>query len=169
MAEIATSPLGRLRQLGELIGGISPAAYRHRCGLLPGGTVGSHVRHCIEFYQCLFHGVEAGEVDYDARQRDPEIESAREAALREIRRIESCDWPRVESLSRDTPLRVRESADAWHASSLGRELGFAASHTVHHLALIAVLLRDHDDAGEIPEQIGFAPSTTRHVNRQSDD
>jgi uncharacterized damage-inducible protein DinB len=166
MAENLSIPLGALRQLDELLEGITHAAYQHCCDLLPGGTVGAHVRHCIEFYQCLFAGIESGEVDYDARKRNPEIESDQAAALREIRRMQTCEWPRIESLPRDAPLRVRESLDAWQVSSLGRELGFAASHAVHHLALISVLLRDHGGC-VIAGEIGFAPSTSRHLARQS--
>jgi uncharacterized damage-inducible protein DinB len=166
MPDNLTTPQGALQQLDELLAGITQAAYQHCCDLLPGGTVGAHVRHCLEFYQCLFAGIESGAVDYDARERNAEIESDQAAALREVGRIRTCEWPRIESLPRDTPLRVRESLDAWQASSLGRELGFAASHTVHHLALIAVLLRDHGGCFVGPG-IGFAPSTSHHLVRQS--
>ena len=166
MANDLTTSQGALQQLDELLAGITQAAYQHGCDLLPGGTVGAHVRHCLEFYQCLFDGLESGEVDYDARERNPEIESHREAALREVRRLRTVEWPRLQVLSRDTPLRVCESLEARQATSLGRELGFAASHTVHHLALIAVLLRDHGGCF-VGREFGFAPATSRHLSQQS--
>ena len=48
----------------------------------------------------------------------------------------------------------------WRPSSVGRELQFLVSHTVHHYALIRLLLEDHGIyAGE---EFGVAPSTLAH-------
>jgi uncharacterized damage-inducible protein DinB len=44
-------------------------------------------------------------------------------------------------------------------STLGRELAFAIQHTIHHAALIGVLL---DQLGmAVPADFGYAPSTPR--------
>ena len=44
-------------------------------------------------------------------------------------------------------------------TSLGRELAFVVQHTIHHAALIAVLL---DILGvRVPADFGYAPSTPR--------
>ena len=46
---------------------------------------------------------------------------------------------------------------AWCGSTVARELRFLVSHTVHHYALIAMVLRGHGlDPGE---EFGVAPST----------
>ena len=37
-------------------------------------SVGEHVRHCIEFYECFLAGLAPGHVDYDARRRDTRLE-----------------------------------------------------------------------------------------------
>lgn len=155
-----TSSPDALRQLHAVVATLGEEAFRHRCEQLPGGSVGGHVRHCIEFYQCLFEGIGSGEVNYDARRRNPEIETHPTIARQAIQHIVSTDWARIESLPRDLPLRVHESLDHWQVSSLGRELGFAFSHTIHHLALIGVLLRDHGHA--VDEEVGLAPSTAYH-------
>jgi uncharacterized damage-inducible protein DinB len=42
-------------------------------------------------------------------------------------------------------------------SSVGRELAFVVSHTIHHCAVIALLLRDLGVA--VPPRFGYAPST----------
>jgi uncharacterized damage-inducible protein DinB len=42
-------------------------------------------------------------------------------------------------------------------SSVGRELAFVVSHTIHHLAVIAFLLRDLSI--EVPSRFGYAPTT----------
>lgn len=153
-----------LKQLDELLADLDEHAYRHECDLLPGGSVGGHVRHCIEFYQCLAEGLGSGEVDYDSRRRDPDIESSPRAARKALRKILEVDLPAIETLSPQMPLRVRESLSTWQSSSLGREWGFAFSHTIHHLALIGVLLRDH--GSQVSAEIGVAPSTARHLAAQ---
>ena len=48
-------------------------------------------------------------------------------------------------------------------STVRRELIFLVSHTVHHYALIAVMLR-HQAVG-LPADFGVAPSTLRHQRR----
>jgi hypothetical protein len=42
-------------------------------------------------------------------------------------------------------------------STLGRELAFVASHTIHHFAIVALLLRDMGIG--VPARFGYAPST----------
>lgn len=165
MIEKKFSPTDALLQLDEILTGITLEAYQHRCELIPGGTLGSHVRHCIEFYHCLFKGVRNGEVDYDARERNLEIEMDHLSAREEIRHLLQCKWPSIAGLSGDTKLQVRESLTDWQASSLSRELGFAFSHTIHHLAIIGVFLRDYGI--HLKAEIGLAPSTTKHLALQA--
>ncbi len=71
----------------------------------------------------------------------------------------------------ESPVEVRsdlapgeEPSSAWNRSSVGRELRFLASHTVHHYALIAALLRQRGvDPGE---SFGVAPATAAHWREQ---
>ena len=52
-----------LSQLSDLLNAISPESYTAPLLLLHGSSVGQHVRHTIEFYQCLFQQSEQGFVD----------------------------------------------------------------------------------------------------------
>ena len=38
-------------------------------------SVSQHVRHILEFYICLFDGLQSGMINYDNRKRDPRIEN----------------------------------------------------------------------------------------------
>ncbi len=49
---------------------------------------------------------------------------------------------------------------AFHNSSLGRELQFLASHSVHHFAMIGGICRALE--APLPDDFGAAPSTIRH-------
>jgi hypothetical protein len=51
------------------------AQYTQPLTVFSGSSVGQHVRHTVEFFQCFILGLENGVVDYDARKRDFLIEN----------------------------------------------------------------------------------------------
>ena len=131
------------------------------------GGVGAQLRHCLDFYGCFLAGLEARKVDYDARERDEQTETVRDHALARLEEV--VDALRAVSeqgrgLDADEPLQVKMDGDEgsvdrprWSRSSVGRELQFLLSHTIHHYAIIAVILRLNGvDPGP---DFGFAPST----------
>lgn len=155
-----------LRQGAELLGGLDDRQYAEPATGMAGAGVGGHLRHCLDFYGCLLRGLEEGRVDYDARERDTRIETERDRALERIDEIAA----RLESLDADPtlPLFVRmdeedDSERTWGLSSLRRELQFLLSHTVHHYALMAIILRGH--GVETAPGFGFAPSTLRYLRQ----
>lgn len=136
-----------------------------------GGGIGPHIRHCVEHYESLLDGIETGEVDYDHRKRDRKVETERAFAVQRIAELLS-RLELLHGLSLNTPLRIKmdthsetEQHDLWTQSSLGRELQSVISHTVHHYALISLLMRHHGQ--EPPHDFGVAPSTLRfELSRQ---
>ena len=131
-------------------------------------SVGAHLRHVIDYYHCFFRGVGDGRINYDERRREAALESDPRlgaAALQEI--IE-----RFGDLEDDSerPIEVKvdtdDAEDARSRSTLGRELQFLVSHTVHHYALIALLLRRQ--GVEPGESFGVAPSTLEYRKAQAE-
>ena len=133
------------------------------------GAIGAQFRHIVAYYGCFLRGVEARRIDYDDRARDLDWEHDPVSVAEEIERIaESLDA--IESYDDHEPLEVLMDepgapATAWTRSSLGRELRFLASHAIHHLALIELMLAAQGAADrERPwAGIGFAPSTPRRT------
>ena len=125
--------------------------------------IGSHFRHCLDFYHAFLNGVELGWIDYDNRQRDEQIGKDRlTAAQKMMEAIEALE--RVSWLHEHTSLMVRlEDAGnagepaSWSSSTVMRELQALLSHTVHHFALIGVMLQLN--GFEIPQEFGVASST----------
>jgi hypothetical protein len=126
--------------------------------------VSGHVRHIVEFYECFLAGLGLLHIDYDARRRDPQLESSRAAAIARIRDV-------IAQLELDPALRedgaifvrVEDSAglpEPFLLSSVGREMQVLASHTIHHFALIAVTLRALGH--RVAHDFGVAPSTLRY-------
>ena len=133
----------------------------------PGG-VGAQLRHCIDFYACFLSALAGGRIDYPRRQRDPRLETDRRHAESRLRELaETLKTFEAETGDRELLVRSEESTgdatEYWTRSTVRRELDFLVSHTIHHYALIVVLLRFH--GFEFPAELdgfGVAPSTLRH-------
>lgn len=164
----ADANLHLIAQGVELLAGLDPALYT-ATPPVPMGALGGHFRHCLEFYERFFEGLDSGEVDYDARRRDARVETdpahARERFLAVAERLRALP---AGSLDRAL-LAVHDCDDEDDAecgrSSVRRELLFLASHTTHHFALIAALLRLR--GVEPGPDFGVAASTLAHRRRQA--
>lgn len=171
MSAALTQNLELLRQGISLLRQIDDEAYRtagpeHETSY----QVGPHVRHCVDAYFCLIHGMEDRHVDYDGRTRDPQLEAERSAGIEALERLVE-ELGRLAAVEPDVELSVRVDtppgavgADASSRSTLHRELQFLVGHTVHHYALIAMILRQRGfDPGR---HFGVAPSTLAHWERE---
>jgi hypothetical protein len=57
-----------IAQLKDLLSTMDTAQYTQPLTVFSGSSVGQHVRHTVEFFQCFILGLEDGVVDYDARK-----------------------------------------------------------------------------------------------------
>ena len=108
----------------------------------------------------------SGAIDYDDRPREPIVETDRDVAISRLNRVRA-DLLALES-EVDRTLEVRlTSADGRTmnvATSLVRELETAASHTIHHYAIIAIHARSR--GLEVDRSFGVAVSTLRYRAQQ---
>ena len=83
-----------------------------------------------------------------------------------VRMADATANPRDRWLAIGSTASSPDGAVAWQRSSLGRELQFVISHTVHHAAMIAVSCR----ARGLPtaEPLGVAAATLRHRRDSAD-
>jgi uncharacterized damage-inducible protein DinB len=149
-----------LDELAAAIRPIPTRAYAQRAWQAS-GSIGGHVRHSLDHVDALMRALTTGVCNYDERVRgtavedDPALACARLAACR--MRLQALP-PSL--LSQPLALSVRLTRDGLSAQSpttVGREVAFVLSHTVHHAALVAVLLEDQGLAR--PAHFGLAPST----------
>lgn len=125
--------------------------------------VGAHLRHCLDFYGCFLRGLATARIDYDWRERNDLIEKDRAAAISKIR--ETADGlNRLQVVNGELLVKLEgeqaQSGSAWSRSSIKRELQFLLSHSVHHYALIAFLLRLQ--GFEPSADFGVASSTLKY-------
>jgi hypothetical protein len=131
-------------------------------------SVGAHVRHILDRFQCCFGGLHDGCIDYDARKRDQAIENSLDAASFALstvsKRIQDLD---IANCLGDT-VSVFESVHQERPpiaipSSVGRELMGLVTHSIHHLAIIALTVKAfgyqlHGDFGKAPSTIVYERS-----------
>ena len=146
-----------LGQAANLLASLDDATYR---------GVGGQVRHVIEFYECFLDGLRQSHIDYDSRRRDPLLEQDRGVAAERVRGLMERLGSAPE-LSSDRTVyvrmedsRVQQVPEPLLLSSVGRELQVLSSHSVHHFALIAMMLKTAGQA--VDPDFGVAPSTLRY-------
>lgn len=153
-----------LRILKGVLRDMSDASYATPLDVLSNSSIGQHVRHVLEFYLCLLQAPETGIVNYDARQRDLELQTEVKRALDTIDHlIHRIDASRMDvplTLTGDHGTEVPQPFEV--ASNFQRELAFNLEHSIHHQALIKVGLRDVG-LGMTDVHFGVAPSTVRNM------
>lgn len=153
-----------LDQAARFIAGIDESTYTRPCPLASGGTIGRHLRHCLDHYTAAIDGAVAGPIDYDHRERAVPMENHPGAAIEAIDRLRR-QLTQIGRGGSDSVVTVRvmvgnDGRTVDLASTLARELAFAAHHALHHHAMIKFIADSFGFA--TPEDFGKAPSTVHH-------
>jgi uncharacterized damage-inducible protein DinB len=162
------SPVGALRErLGELMSlvlSLPHEVYALRTSRVS-GSIGEHVRHVLDHIASLVASGPSAVLSYDHRTRGTAVEAEPSAAVREMMRLDAA-LERWTDRPLDEPIAVAAvlstdgcSVRGW--STLARELAFVMSHTIHHQAIVALLLEQQ--GSDVPgERFGYAPTTPRN-------
>ena len=150
----------QLRSLRDLVAGLAGEVYEATPSPAS-GSIGQHVRHCVDHGTALVAAASRIEFSYDSRIRGTRVEIDPAAAVIEIDRL-CLQLDEYDARSLDRPLWLRtlthvDGPQLRVATTMGREVAFVLQHTVHHAALIAVLLDAQGLA--VPPRFGYAPST----------
>lgn len=142
--------------------------YSRKCPDIFGSTIGGHFRHNLDHYLAFVAGFSKGRVDYDARDRSPDVEADPAVAcsvMRElIQRLQALD-----TIAHELELTIcmdDGGQSAWTRTTLARELQFLLSHTIHHYALVVAIATRYGYS-EFPEGFGVAPSTIHYRETQT--
>ena len=154
-----------LEELAAVVAALSPEAYRTRMFPSASGSIGEHVRHCLDHVSALVSADPSSCLSYDRRDRGTPVETDAAYALRCIQllriKVAVGRW----SARLDEPICIvstieRGGSVLTSMSTLARELAFVLNHTIHHQAMIGVLASFH--GCDTPDGFGYAPSTPRH-------
>jgi hypothetical protein len=170
-APVLAANLHCLGQAVDLLARLPESAFARR-EAQHAKTIGPHLRHVLDHYSSFLHGLPSFRVDYDAREREIRLETEISYATARLREILG-GLALVDLELLEMPIEVRlesggaeEEEEPWSRSTVRRELQFLLSHTIHHFALIAVLLERHGIA--VGDDFGVAPSTLKHWRSHQD-
>jgi uncharacterized damage-inducible protein DinB len=162
---IVAAAVAILEQGEDLLESVSPEEFARRNPQMFNGSIGGHYRHCLDHFSSWLRGLDAGEVNYDHRERDPRIETEPEFALRATREMREA-LERVQAGDLGRPVIACCEVSYEHgdsprtASSYSREMVYVVAHAIHHYALISVMARLMGIT--LPARFGVAPSTVAH-------
>lgn len=149
-----------LRELHEAVSLLTASQYTQKPVGPVQSSVGGHVRHCLDHVEAVLAREVLGDLDYDVRQRGTSIETDVRTALTHMETLIE-KLLRVEELPGDLfSLRAAVSADGRQVevfTTAERELLFVFSHTLHHHAIVRVLVTLL--GVQVPERFGYAPAT----------
>jgi uncharacterized damage-inducible protein DinB len=146
-----------LNQISELVSELSDEQYNVMLPILSNSSIGKHVRHIVEFYQCLTNGLSEGYVNYDKRERNLLLETNRGYTKNAIKIISNCI-----AIIQDNSLLLNTSHDntvSTMNTSIFRELTYNMEHAIHHLAIIKIGIKNSFEEVNLSENMGVANST----------
>jgi uncharacterized damage-inducible protein DinB len=112
-------------------------------------------------FQCLESGYQRGEVDYEKRKRDRQIETDKHFAVTLLLEIIQQIGKENKILAMLTYYDDLSLKPEKISTNYYREIAYNLEHTIHHMALIRVGLRE---LGDIPvdDSYGVASSTLKY-------
>jgi hypothetical protein len=127
-------------------------------------SAGSHIRHIIDFYDCILQGIPSGNIDLASRKRDERMANNCEFAINSIDNL----IQELEGLSVKLDMVITVQDDLGQGvikmpQTVAGLLAQANSHTIHHYAIISYIL----DGLNIRLQdsfFGYNPTTPIRVN-----
>ncbi|MBN9118583.1 MAG: DinB family protein [Planctomycetes bacterium] len=166
----AVGPLvGLLHQLSDLIETLTDEEYARKPVGVVESSIGGHVRHNLDHVAALVRGLPTGELSYDHRDRGTDVERDRGAALGATRRLErelrALAWDELPPVVTLSALVSPDLPPVVALTSPERELAFVVSHTIHHNALVRVMVKLIGAA--VPAEFGYAPSTLAHKRNRA--
>ncbi len=126
-------------------------------------SIGGHMRHILDVFDCIFAGLESGKVDLTARKRNELAETKTvfgiayfEKTINKLQEIKSQDFNILVEVSDDLGL-----GNVTVNYTLASTLIQAHSHAIHHFASIGYIISQLDIA--LPDaDFGYNPTTPKN-------
>jgi hypothetical protein len=169
--ELLTAAQDVLKQGLSLLSDLGDHSYSRVAGPPFGTSIGQHYRHVLEHFQCFLEGLEAGEINYDARRRDRRLETeVKFASLTTCKILQALqhftDRQFSQKCKATTSLGYASAASTFD-SNAARELAYCIGHAVHHYAIIRIVA--NGIGVSVASEFGFAASTLKHRAAQAAD
>lgn len=147
-----------LDELLYLLDQLSDQDYSKPCPALSNATIGEHIRHILEMFQCLENSYDLGILNYDNRERNNQIQTETEFAKK-------CITSLKKGLKSENKIiyleQIIDGLNIRIQSNYYRELLYNLEHCIHHQALIKVAVLQFENIS-VDENFGVARSTIEY-------
>ncbi len=123
-------------------------------------SVGSHLRHTLDFFSCIIDGLDANQINLVNRKRDETIANNKEVAIAKIQEIQET-FVRFANINTDYIIHVTDDLGEGEVTvsyTLESIMTFAHSHAIHHFATIGYILHQLNVSHNI-KGFGYNPTT----------
>ena len=155
----------QLKSLSNLLAALSNEQYCKKNTYLGNASIGGHTRHVIELLKCVTDGYQNAVVDYVNRVRDLLLETDRDFAIQELLLLTQ----KITGPDKTMQLITDEDGTrntTFVGTTFFREIVYNAEHTIHHLALIRVALREME-LNIVGDDFGMAPATIKYLSAKN--
>lgn len=164
MNPILEASIATLEKSKSLLSGLTDEQLSDR-GIAPYySCVGSHLRHVLDFYDCVLNGFNSDIIDLTQRTRDERIRTECAYAaenvdrvINQIKSLDAVDLNRVVKVIDDLGLGNTEID--YTISALMAQM---TTHAIHHYAIISYILTN---LGIIIEDTSFGYNPTSPINK----
>lgn len=128
-------------------------------------SIGSHIRHTLDFFDCIISGLDSNNIDLTARKRDEILSTDKEAAAQYIYNLQETLLSYVD-VNTDYLIHVTDNMGQGKVTvsyTLESILAHANSHAIHHYAVIGYILDRLETEIKIP---GFGYNPTTPINKR---
>ncbi|MCU0382796.1 MAG: hypothetical protein MUF68_01905 [Cyclobacteriaceae bacterium] len=153
-----------LQQLKDVTTQLSDSQFTQPIEALGKASLGQHLRHTLEFFQCLENGCKNGWVNYDNRQHNKEIENNRASALALMEDLQNNinQQNNNPTINLEVSYGLQEIESEVVPTNYRRELIYNIEHAIHHMAIFKIGLREVAPEIALPPDFGVASSTLRY-------
>jgi uncharacterized damage-inducible protein DinB len=148
----------------HLLDTISEETYKNTSVEPYNSSIGTHIRHIMDMFDCIFEGLVSGEIDLTARKRNKEAEeilsSGKDYILTTIAKVSELDKQEL--------CRIIYVTDDLGSGKIRAEYTLsgiliqAHSHATHHYASIGYII--HQLGINLPDDtFGFNPTTPKKI------
>ncbi|WP_103071506.1 DinB family protein [Aquimarina sediminis] len=123
-------------------------------------SIGSHIRHALDFFDCIISGLDSNNIDLTARKRDETLSTNKESAINYIYELQKTLLSYT-GANTDYLIHVTDNMGQGKVTvnyTLESILSHANSHAIHHYAIIGYILDHLGIEIKIPE-FGYNPTT----------
>lgn len=151
-----------LEKAKNLLGSISDDIYVNTSVSPYYSSIGGHIRHILDVFNCALEGFPEKDINLIARKRDPRMENDRAFAIAKITQAQR-ELSLLDEACFDAIVPVTDDLGSGAVTlnyTLGAILAQAQSHAIHHFAIIGYILNVlHVEVTD--KTFGYNPTTPK--------